>query len=263
VLVHGIAEHAGRYAHVAEALVKRGYAVYAVDHRGHGESQGVRALVDRFDYLVEDLHLLVRKASDAARGSPTFMIGHSMGALIALHYALRHQAELDGLVVSGAALQFGDAVSPVLKRLAGLIAALAPRLPVTSGHAGAESVLSRDPAVQARFDADPLCYQGKHRARTGYELLMAAAAARARLEQLSLPLLIMHGAADTFTNPAGSQQLYERARSTDKTLKLWPECRHEIFNEPEKAEVIAFTLDWMDERVRRVEQQRARGEAGA
>ncbi len=248
VLVHGIGEHAGRYAHVVEALVERGYAVYAMDHRGHGESEGVRAEVGRFEYLVEDLRLLVRQAVEAHPGISRFMLGHSMGGLIALQYALRHQADLDGLVLSGVALRIGESVSPVLRRLAPLIARLAPRLPVTHGHAGGEDILSRDPAVLARFRADPLCYHGKQRAGTAYELVKAAAEARARLEQLSLPLLVMHGAADRFTHPEGSREVYERACSGDKTLKLWPDCRHEIFNEPEGPEVIAFALDWLDAR---------------
>ncbi len=251
VVVHGYGEHMGRYAHVVEALVQRDYAVYGIDHRGHGGSQGVRAHVERFDNFVEDLHLLVGKAKDAHHGLPVFMIGHSMGGLIATRYALRHQEELVGLVLSGAALHIGDEVSPLLKKLSALISTLAPRIPIVPWAAGDESLLSRDPAVDEAVRADELCFKGKIRARMGHELLKAANDARARLAELTLPLLIMHGTADRITNPQGSLQLYEEARSTDKTLKLWQDCRHEIFNELDKAEVIAFAADWLDERVHR------------
>src|SRR5919108_3505222 len=184
-LVHGIGEHTGRYVHVAEALAQRGYAVYGVDHRGHGASEGARAYVDRFDDFVEDLHLVLLEAKRAHAGLSAFMLGHSMGGLIALRYALQHQEELAGLVLSGVALQFGESVSPLVRRSARVIAALAPRLPISRGYARGESVLSRDPAVQARFDADPLCFHGRYCARTGFELLKAAADALARLEQLT------------------------------------------------------------------------------
>lgn len=250
VLVHGYGEHTGRYAHVIRELVQRDYAVYTLDHRGHGESAGIRAYVERFDYFVEDVHLLVRKAKDVHPGLPSIMIGHSMGGLIATRYALRYQDELQGLVLSGAALRIGEGVAPLVRRVGALLALLAPWLPVVPAARGSESVLSRDPTVQELFDSDPLCYKGKVRARMGHELMRAAADARARLSQLTLPLLIMHGADDTLTDPRGSTLLAEQARSADKTLKLWPGCRHEIFNEPEKAEVLAFMLDWMDRRVK-------------
>ena len=252
VLVHGYGEHMGRYAHVIEALVSHGYAVHALDHRGHGESMGVRAHVERFDYFVDDLHLLVRQVKERHAGRPAFMIGHSMGGLIATRYALRHQEELDGLVLSGAALQVGDDIAPWIRKIGALVATLLPTLPITPASRGAESILSRDPAVQELFNADPLCYKGKLRARMGIEFGKAAADARARADQLTLPLLIMHGTEDRLTDPHGSIRLYEAARSTDKTLRLWDGCRHEIFNEPEKAEVIAFMAGWLDERVWRI-----------
>ena len=251
VLVHGYGEHMGRYAHVVEVLVKRGYAVYTIDHRGHGGSEGVRAYVERFDYFVADLDLLVQKAQAMYPDLPLCMLGHSMGGLIAVRYALRHQAKLACLIVSGAALLIGQDASPLLKKLAWLIATIAPRLPISSVSSGPESILSRDPTVEEAFDADPLCYKGKIKARMAYEMLKAAADARQHMASLMLPLLIMHGAEDKLTDPCGSVQLFEQARSSDKTLKLWPGCRHELYNEPEKYEVIDFALDWLDQHVQR------------
>lgn len=247
VLAHGYAEHMGRYRHVTEALTEQGYIVFAMDHRGHGESEGERAWVEKFDYFIEDLHLLVLEAKGAHRTLPLFLLGHSMGGLIATRYALRYQELLDGLILSGAAIQVGDDVPPALKRVSSFLSQVAPKLPVLDK---AQNVLSRDPEVERRFSNDPLCYNGKVKARLGYEMMVASQEVRTRLEQLTLPLLVMHGSADRLTTPAGSQLLYERATSPDKTLHLWPDYYHEIFNEVEKEHVIAYLLDWLEAHVR-------------
>lgn len=249
VVVHGYGEHMGRYAHVIEALVQHEYAVYSIDHRGHGTSAGLRGYVERFDFLVDDLHLLVQQTERDHPSLRRFMIGHSMGGLIATRYTLRYQAGLAGLVLSGPALWIGDNISPFLKRVSGVLSMVVPTLPVTTTSKGPESVLSRDPLVQEQFGADPYTYKGKLRARMGNEMMRAASDARARMAGLTLPLLIMHGAEDKLTNPNGSKLLYEQARSVDKTLQLWPGCRHEIFNEPERNEVISFMVGWLNQHV--------------
>lgn len=110
-------------------------------------------------------------------------------------------------------------------------------------------ILSRDPEIDRRWDADPLTYKGKLRARFGHQLQTATIDTQTRLDQLTLPLLIMHGASDQLTEPRGSVLVHDRAQSADKTLILWPDLRHEIFNEPEQEEVIAFTIRWLDERI--------------
>lgn len=243
VLVHGYAEHIGRYRHVIGALTDRDYAVFALDHRGHGRSQGKRAVVERFDLYVEDQRGLVQRAHAAYPGLPLIMYGHSMGGLIALRYALEYPTDLDALVLTSAALQVGDDVSPFLKHVSRYAARLAPDLPLVRG---AEGVLSRDPDVEAVFRADPLCYNGGVKARMGYELLTAAEEAQTRMSALRLPLLVMHGTADRYTNPAGSQRLYEVAQSQDKTLKLWPDNYHELHNDLDRAGVLAYLLDWLD-----------------
>ena len=250
LVVHGYGEHSGRYRHVIEALVDHGYVAYTLDHRGHGGSDGVRAHVEHFDYFIDDFHRLAQLAHDAYPHLPVVLIGHSMGGLIALRYALRYQDELQALVVSGPALQIGENISPLIKRMSRVLAVVAPRLPlVAAADPAAESVLSRDPSVQEAFENDPLCYNGKLRARMGYEMMQASLDARARMGGLRLPLLVMHGADDRLVNPQGSRDLYAQAQSDDKTIKLWPGCRHEIFNEPERAEVIAYMLRWIDERL--------------
>jgi acylglycerol lipase len=245
LLVHGYGEHQGRYAHLVARLNEQGYAVYTLDHRGHGLSTGRRALVDRFDDFVDDLRLVDNRARLAHPQLPRFVVGHSMGGLIAIRYALRYQAELRGLAVSAPAVRIGEETTPALRRLGALLARFTPSLPVMRPSAGGESLLSRDPQVQTRFDADRLNYHGPVQARMGFQLLQASLDARARLEELTLPLLVMQGDADRYVVPAGASELYERARSVDKTLKWWPGCRHELFNEPEQGAVIAYLLDWL------------------
>ncbi len=250
ILVHGYAEHRGRYPHVIEAMVARGYAVFALDHRGHGASEGPRACVEHFDYFVEDLDLLVREATQAHPTLPLALYGHSMGGLIATRYALEHEKEVDALILSGAALLVGEEVSPLLKRVSSFLAKVAPRLPTLPSQ---NNVLSRDPEVERHFLADPLCYNGKVKARMGHEVLVASTETRERMGQLTLPMLIMHGEKDRLTSPEGSRRLYEQARSQDKTLKIWPGGFHEPHNDLQKEEAIALMLDWLDERVRLVQ----------
>jgi alpha-beta hydrolase superfamily lysophospholipase len=244
-LAHGYGEHAGRYRHVIAALNDRGYAVFAVDHRGHGASGGPRASIRRFDDFVDDFQLLVERARAALPTIPLFVLGHSMGGLIATRYALRDQRALSGLVLSGAALIVGETVSAWQARLLLFLSRLTPDLPALPFIPG---VLSRDPEVESRVAADPLCHHGRTRLCLARELYLAAADTRSHLAELTLPLLVMHGAADRLTSPRGSELAYQRARSADKTLRLWPDDRHEIFNELDADEVIAFTCDWLDTR---------------
>ncbi len=243
VLVHGYGEHLGRYAHVIAALNAAGYGVVGIDNRGHGESHGRRADVVTFDDFVEDIQTLVLHDETAAPGVPRIMLGHSLGGLIATRYALRHQDHLRALVLSGAALRFGGSTPALLLRLAPVVARLAPALPVVAS--GGPGILSRDPEVDRLFGLDPLTYKGKIRARMGMQMRLAAAGAVERLGELRLPLLVMHGADDLLTEPAGSMLVDARAASADKTLTLWPGLRHEIFNEPERDEVIAHVVAWL------------------
>ncbi len=246
VVVHGYAEHMGRYHHVMEMLNQHDYVVFMLDHRGHGESEGPRACVEKFDYFVDDLHVFIQKVKTAYPDLPLFMVAHSMGGLIGTHYAIRYESYLDGLILSGPALHVGDDVPYLLKMISKYLAKFVPNLALLPK---ANGVLSRDPEVERRFRADSLCYNRAMKARMGYELMIAAEKGCSQMAQLSLPLLIMHGTVDKLTNPSGSKQLYAEAQSQDKTLKLWPEYFHEIFNEIGKEDVLAFMLAWLDERV--------------
>lgn len=240
-IVHGYAEHSGRYAHVAEHLTQRGHAVYAYDQRGHGRSPGRRAFVRSFDQYVDDLALFLRYVHEV-EGGRLFLFGHSMGATVSACYALRGNDLPDGLILSSAALRLPT--PQPLQELARLLGRLLPTLPTAKLD---RRLISRDAAVVAETDRDPLYYRGGIPARTAAELFAAAQHIQDHAERLTLPLLFIHGTADGLTEPGGSEACYGRARSTDKTLALFPDLYHETFNEPEKARVLDEITAWLDE----------------
>ena len=242
LVAHGLAEHSWRYKNLVNYFVPKDYAVYALDHRGHGKSDGVRCYVDRFSDYLADFKTFFDMVRKEHKGAKIFLVGHSMGATIATAYAIEHQKELDGLIVSGASLVASSSVSPVLLAMAGIISALAPKMGVTVLDA---STISRDQAVVDAYVNDPLVFRGKIPARMGAELAKMWKTLPAQMSKIKLPLLIMQGTADRLANPESSKLLYKRAGSKDKTLKLYDGFYHEIFNEPEHKQVMADMEAWL------------------
>jgi acylglycerol lipase len=244
VIAHGAGEHSGRYEHVARRLVDAGYAVYALDHRGHGRSAGRRALVDRMDQAIADVRTLVGRAASENPGRPLFLLGHSMGGTISIAFAARHQDELAGLALSGPVAVL-EAASPALRVVASVLSTLTPNL----GVFGVDpSLVSRDPEVVRAYREDPLVFHGKLPARTVAELAAAVGRFPAEVPQIRLPLLVMHGTKDALAPVAGATMVHERAASTDKTLRLYEGLYHEILNEPERQTVLGDLLSWLDDR---------------
>lgn len=247
LLAHGHAEHLGRYDRVIDALLASDFAVAGQDHRTHGRSDGEpRALVRRYDDLVDDFRLMALRVQAEHPELPVVMVGHSMGGLLAARYALRYQADLTALVLSGPAFIVEGGTNPLVNTLVYLIAKPFPALPVPRKEG---DNLSTDPAVETQFAADPLCYHGKTRMRTASEIVRAGADALKRAPTLTIPLLAMNGSIDPIVSPVGTERFVERAGSADKTLRIWPGMKHEIFNEVDGAEVIRFTLDWLNTHV--------------
>lgn len=246
LLVHGYAEHSGRYDHVAEPFVDRGAAVYAYDQRGHGRSDGQRAYVDRFEQYLADLDQFRHRVEDRTPDVPVFLFGHSMGGLVALLYVLNYDPDLRGLLLSAPAIEINPDLAPLLRPFAKLLGRLFPTLPTVRSP---QDSISRDPAVVEDAQNDPLNYHGRTLARTGAELIRAGEEAQSRLEELTLPFLVIHGTADPLATPAWSERLYERAAADDKTLKLYDGLYHETFNEPEQDEVLRDLGTWLAERM--------------
>jgi acylglycerol lipase len=242
VIAHGVSEHSGRYAHVGERLAATGYAAYALDHRGHGRSGGDRVLIDRFSYAIADLDAFVSIVGDRHPDLPLYLMGHSMGGGISIGYALEHERRLDGLILSGP-LSNSDAANPVQRFAASALSRFAPKLgifPVDS------STVSRDPEVVKAYDDDPLVDRRKLPARTVAELTDNVGTFGDRVGALSLPVLLMHGTDDALVPFEGSERLFEKLGSADKTFERYDGLYHEILNEPEQDQVIDDIIRWLD-----------------
>jgi alpha-beta hydrolase superfamily lysophospholipase len=227
---------------VGRALAERGYGVHAVDLRGHGRSEGPRALVRSFDEYLLDADAVVADAG--AAGAPVFLLGHSMGGAIVALAAVEGRAGVAGLLLSGAALPV-DGRAGVRARLFRIIGRLFPSLPLAKLRAGD---VSRDLEEVRKYDSDPLVYRGRMKAGLVAAMIDASQRIWRGAPAIAHPLLIMHGTADALTSPAGSRALYERCQSTDKTLRPYDGLYHEILNEPERARVIDDIAAWLDAR---------------
>jgi acylglycerol lipase len=243
VLAHGVSEHSGRYAHVGEALSARGYSLWALDHRGHGRSGGGRAVIDDLEAALADLDRLVELAGEAPRRKP-YLLGHSMGGMLALAYAIRRQERLAGLLLSGPVAVL-EAASPLQRAASRLLSRVAPALGVYSIDSAG---VSRDPEVVRDYDADPLNHHGKLPVRTVAEMAAEVETFPLSARAITIPVLIMQGGADPIVPVAGARMLAERISSADKTLVVYDGLYHEILNEPERDEVIATIGDWLDTR---------------
>lgn len=244
-LVHGHAEHSGRYAHVAGYLNQHAIAVYAYDQRGFGRSEGRRAYVASFDVLLDDLALFLDRVRTQMPDGPLFLFGHSMGGAVATLYVLERSDNFAGLILSSPAIEVDADVPSILRLLSDVISRILPILPTIHTP---EDLLSRDSNVVDAAKNDPLNYHGRVLARTGAEMLQASRRIQRKMSTLALPFLILHGTADQLTDPGGSRALYSQARSSDKTLNLYPGLYHETFNEPEKEQVLNDIVEWLKAR---------------
>lgn len=244
LIAHGGAEHSGRYAWTAGELVARGHAVYALDHRGHGRSEGTRAYVDRLAHAVADLHVLSGLARERHPDAPAFLLGHSMGGLIALEYAVRHQDELNGLVLS-APLAVLEA-NVVARGAARALSVVAPRLPIYKIDA---TTVSRNPEVVSAYERDPLNHRGRLPARTVGELMSATTSLPERLPTLRLPILSLYGSADRLVSTKGSLVVETRCESDDCTVRGYDGLYHELLNEPERDRVLSDIANWVEARL--------------
>jgi alpha-beta hydrolase superfamily lysophospholipase len=244
LICHGMGEHSGRYATVLDELVPDGWAVYGLDHRGHGRSRGPRVHVRRYAHYLADFrafHGLVGARHPQLR---PFLLGHSMGGQIALAYALDHQEELAGLVLSAPPLAV-PAVSRPVRAAYTLMGRVAPRLRRAVVDL---STISRDDAVVAAYRADALVHQGHPTIALSLALVDRMAPLTARAPELRLPLLLQHGTADRICDPAGTRALAATIGTDDLTVCWYEGFWHEIYHEPERARPLADLREWLDAR---------------
>ncbi len=234
LIAHGYGEHLGRYDHVAAALGARGGLVVGPDHVGHGRSDGERALITDFEHVVDDLHAVAEQAVERAGGVPLVLLGHSLGGLIAARYAQRYPDELTALVLS----------SPVLGSWQDPIGLLAldeiPDTPIDP------STLSRDPAVGAAYLDDPLVYHGPFKDQTlrGIAGTLHVVGAGATLGPL--PTMWLHGEADELVPLAETAAGISALAPEQLTTRIYPDARHELFNETNNDEVLADLTAFID-----------------
>jgi alpha-beta hydrolase superfamily lysophospholipase len=242
VLVHGISEHSARYRHVGEYLAAHGYTIHTMDLRGHGRSPGKRILVHSINEHSQDVGALLARARQQAAGQPLFLLGHSMGGLVVVYYALTQSPELHGVILSGPALKL-DGASPLLVAIGHLLAKVYPTLPMKTLDTDG---ISRDPAVVQANKVDPLIYHEGVPAATALAMVKAVEQVQKQATAFHWPLLILQGTADRLVNPEGSKTFYAHAGSTDKTLRLYEGLYHEVLNEPEKEQILAEVVEWLD-----------------
>ena len=246
VLSHGLGEYARRYDHVAQFFGDAGLVTYALDHRGHGRSDGKRMLVRDISEYTGDFDTLVGIATREHHGLKCIVLGHSMGGGIVFAYGVERPDNYDMMVLSAPAVAAQDLVSPLMTVAAKVLGVLTPGLPVQELDVEA---ISRDPAVVAAYNDDPLVYHGKVPAGVGRALLQVGETMPQRAPALTAPLLVVHGDADRLIPVDGSRRLVECVGSTDVELKVYPGLYHEVFNEPERAQVLGVVVSWILKRL--------------
>jgi alpha-beta hydrolase superfamily lysophospholipase len=246
ILSHGFGEHARRYDHVAQRFGDAGLVTYALDHRGHGRSAGKRVYLKDMSEFTGDFKTLVDIAAGEHPGLPTIVLGHSMGGAIVFAYGAEHPDDYDLMVLSGPAIAAQANVSPLLAIVGKTVGSVAPGVPVQQLDANA---VSRDPAVVAAYNADPLVHHGKVPAGIARALLQVGETMPKRAQAITKPLLVVHGAADRLIPAAGSERLVDFVGSQDVHLKVYPELYHEVFNEPERDRVLDDVVAWIGARL--------------
>jgi len=240
---HGLGEHSGRYQHVAERLGEKDIASFALDHRGHGRSGGKRGHVTRFFHYLSDLDSFRHQVEERFLDLPRFLIGHSMGGLIAAHYAITHGSGLSGLILSSAALRVDVEASPVKLALGRLFSRTLPG--ITMSNELDSNMISHDRSVVEAYNDDPLVHD-RVSARWFTEFTGAIEAVHEKAHEISVPVLVMQSGDDALVAPRGAREFFERLTVEDKTLKYWDGFYHEMFNEVEKEKPISFMIEWIE-----------------
>jgi alpha-beta hydrolase superfamily lysophospholipase len=241
-LVHGLGEHSGRYMNHVDHFVPLGYAVYGLDHVGHGKSGGQREVIDRFSDYTGTLRIYYEMVKGWRPGKPIVVLAHSMGALIACDYILDHPADFKGAILSAPPIVVGDDFSPFILTMARVLSVIAPKAGVSKLDTAA---ISHDPEVVKAYENDPLVFHEKTPARLGGEMLKTIARINAEVGKITLPFITVQGSKDLLANPGGSQMLYDKAGSKDKTLKVYEGLFHEVHNEPEREVMFKDVESWL------------------
>lgn len=228
MLVHGLGEHCGRYDHVARYLSERNVSVFAYDHQGHGHTEGRRGWVADFRHLLDDLEIFHQIVLERAGGLPIVLLGHSMGGLIVTAYMLEKPLKPDFLILSG------PAIVPILD---------------PNDRTIDPTRLSKDPEVWQAYLEDPLILRERVDPELFVRLGEGLSLLPGRAAEIGVPVLLIHGDADRLCSAEGAKMYVEATTSPDRTVKMYPGGRHEMFNETNRAEVLADLASWLDARL--------------
>jgi len=242
VIVHGLCEHSGRYDHVTDYFVHRGYNVYRFDHRGHGKSGGDRGYVEDYMDYIKDTNSIVIRAREENPTLPIFMLGHSMGGFITATYGITYPTGLAGQIFSGAAV----ILLPLFKDLENFDYQAAARNPIANTLA---DLISRDKNVVEAYKNDPLVLKEFTTKLMGEVFIRGAKDLMAKMANYRYPCLILHGGGDAIVTPEAAKFLYEHISSKDKELSIYDGLYHEIMNEPEREKVLADIDRWVKQRI--------------
>jgi len=242
VIVHGLAEHLGRYEYLVSKLNGFGYSTYRYDHRGHGRSDGERGYLEDFNIFLDDTDRIVERVRTENPGLPVFMLGHSMGGYITAAYGVKYPGKLQGQILSGAAV----IVLPIFEELRDVDFNSEARIMVPNGLG---HLICRDQAVVEDYAKDPLVLKEMTRKLLGEVFITGAEWLMANMTDHAVPCLILHGGDDQIVTPEASKFMYAHSSATDKTIKIYDGLFHEILNETEKDTVIEDIRIWMDKRL--------------
>ena len=242
LIIHGLGEHCGRYMNVVNHFIPLGFAVYGLDHLGHGKSDGEREVVKTFDDFTTNLSSYYSMVKTWQPSLPIFLLGHSMGGLIVSYYLLDHQSDFKGAIISAPSVKIPSNITPLTVWMGKILSAVAPKAGILSLD---PTGLSRDQEVVKAYINDPLVFHGKTPARLAAEMLNAMSRVKQAVNKISLPLIIIQGSADRLVDPGGAQMLFTEASSKEKTLKLYEGYYHEVLNEPDKARVLKDLETWV------------------
>ena len=245
-IAHGLGEHIGRYADLADYLTSKGFAVFGIDHRGHGKSQGRRGHILSFDQYIEDYKTFRDSVVSRFPSQKSFLLGHSLGGLISVHYVLKYPLDFSGLVLSSPALKIKVEVNPIKQALGKVFSRLIPGVSMSNGLD--PNLLSHNPEVVNNYINDPLVHD-RVSARWFICFTGAIEEAQARAQEIKIPILVMQSSEDRIVDPGGSKEFFGKIASSDKNLKNWEGFYHEMFNEFDKSKVYQFFGDWLEKHI--------------
>ncbi|MEA1976570.1 MAG: alpha/beta hydrolase [Chloroflexota bacterium] len=245
-LVHGLGEHSGRYMNIVDPVVSNQYGVYGYDLRGHGNSPGQRGHIDSWMEYRTDLLNFIKMIKVQQSDSPIFLLGHSMGALIALDFILSENEKLAGAIISGASIDPSGVAKPHLVAIVRILSRIYPRFAIDLGLD--IDAISRIPSVVTAYKEDPLVH-GKVSARWGTESLSTLKSVKMQGENINIPILMIHGEADRLGSVEGAKKFFDQIRSDDKEFISYPGGYHELHHDLDAEKMLSDLLDWINRHV--------------